>query len=63
MQYVGQTCPALQKRFGEHYRRMKKPKPIDNFLYQHFKLTGHSPDDVLVQSVEKLLYDKNSSSR
>ena len=58
MQYVGQTCRALQKRFGEHYRRMKKPKPIDTFLYQHFKLTGHSPYDVLVQAVEKLTYDK-----
>ena len=54
MQYVGQTCRALQKRFGEHYRRMKKPKPIDTFLYQHFKLTCHSPNDVLVQPVEKL---------
>ena len=63
MQYVGQTCRALQKRFGEHYRRMKKPKPIDTFLYQHFKLTGHSPNDVLAQPVEKLIYDKNSSSR
>ena len=63
MQYVGQTCRALQKRFGEHYRRMKKPKPIDTFLYQHFKRTGHSPNDVFVQPVEKLTYDKNSSSR
>ena len=63
MQYVGQTCRALQKRFGEHYRRMKKPKPIDTFLYQHFKLTGQSPNDILVQPVEKLTYDKNSSSR
>ena len=50
-------------KFGEHYRRMKKPKPIDTFLYQHFKRTGHSPNDVLVQQVEKLTYDKNSSSR
>ena len=58
MQYVGQTCRALQKRFGEHYRRMKKPKPIDTFLYQHFKLTGHSPNDIVVQPVEKLTYDK-----
>ena len=57
MQYV------VQKRLGEHYRRMKKPKPIDTFLYQHFKLTGHSPNDVLVQPVEKLTYDKNSSPR
>ena len=63
MQYVGQTCRALQKRFGEHYRRMKKPKPIDTFLYQHFKRMGHSPNDVLVQPVEKITYDKNSSSR
>ena len=62
MQYVGQTCRALQKRFGEHYRRMKKPKPIDTFLYQHFNLIGHSPN-VLVQPLEKLTYDKNSSSR
>ena len=63
MQYVGQTCRALQKRFGEHYRRMKMPKPIDTFLYQHFKLSGNSPNDVLLQPVGKLTYDKNSSSR
>ena len=63
MQYVGQTWRALQKRFGEHYRRMKKPKSIDTFLYQHFKLTGHSPNDTLVQPVEKLTYDKDSSLR
>ena len=63
MQYVGQTCRALQKRFGEHYRRMKKPKPIDTFLYRHFKLTDHSPNNVLVQPVEKLTYNKNTSSR
>ena len=42
---------------------MKKPKPFDTFLYQHFKLTGHSPNDVLVQLVEKLTYGKKSSSR
>ena len=33
MQYVEQTGRALKKRFGEHYRRMNKPKKIDNFLY------------------------------
>ena len=27
------------------------------------KRTGHSPNDVLLQPVEKLTYDKNSSSR
>ena len=43
MQYVGQICRTLQKRFGEHYRRITKPKIIDTFHYQHFKRTGHSP--------------------
>ena len=28
MQYVGQTSRALKIRFGEHYRRIKKPKKI-----------------------------------
>ena len=53
MQYVGQTCRKLKNRFGEHYCKIKKPKMIDTFLYQHFKRTGHSPDNVLVQPVEK----------
>ena len=30
-----------------------KSQPIDTFLYRQFKLTGHSPNDVLVQPVEK----------
>ena len=63
MQYIGQTCRKLKNRFGEHYRKIKKPKKIDTFLYQHFKRTGHSPDNVLVQPVEKLIYDENSSVR
>ena len=54
MQYIVQTGRALQNQFGKHYRRMKKPQLIDTFLYQHFKLFGHSPNDVLVQPVEKL---------
>ena len=57
MQYVGQTCRALQNRFGEHYRRMKKPKSIDTFLYQHFKRTGHLPYDV----IKILIRDSKSS--
>ena len=57
MQNVGKTCCKLKNRFGEHYRKIKIPKKIDTFLYQHFKHTGHSPDIVLVQPVEKLIYD------
>ena len=63
MQYVGQTRLKLKNKFGEHYRKIKKPKKIDTFLYQRFKCTGHSPDNVLVQPVEKLIYDENSSVR
>ena len=33
------------------------------FLYQHFKRTGHSPNNVIVQPVEKISYDENSSVR
>ena len=58
MQYVGQVCRKLQNRFGEQYRKFKKSKKIDIFLYQHFKRTGHSPDNVLVQPVEKMIYDE-----
>ena len=29
-------------------------KGFDTFLYQHFKRTGHSPDNVLVQPVGKI---------
>ena len=63
MQYVGQTCHKLKNRFGEHYRKIKKPKTIDTSLYQHFKRTGHSPGNVLMQPVEKLINDENSSVR
>ena len=62
MQYVGQTCRTLQKRFGEHYRRIRKPKNNDTFLYQHFKRTGHSPNDVIIQPVEKISYHRENMS-
>ena len=48
MQYVSQLVVSWKTRFGEHYRKIKK---IDTFLYQHFKRTGHSPNNVLVQQV------------
>ena len=63
MQYAGQTCCELKTRFGEHYRKIIKTKKIDTFLYQHFKRTGQSPSNVLVQPVEKLSYDENSFVR
>ena len=42
---------------------LKKTKKIDTFLYQHFKRTGHSPDNFLVQPMEKLINDETSSVR
>ena len=30
---------------------------------QHFKRTGHSPNNIIVQPVEKISYDKTSSVR
>ena len=62
MQYVGQTVRALKNQFWEYYRRMNKPKN-DNFLYRHFKRIGHTPVNILVQPVEKITYDANSTSR
>ena len=43
--------------------KLKKSKKIDTFLYQHFKRTGHSSNNDLVQSVEKLSNDENSTVR
>ena len=36
---------------------------IDNFLYRHFKRKGHTAANILVQPVEKITYDANSTSR
>ena len=61
MQYVGQTCRFLKPRFSEHYRRIKNPRKIDNFLYRHFKQANHSTSSISIQPVEKITYDDNST--
>ena len=63
MQYVGQTGRSLKTRFREHFRKMKKPKKFDTFLYRHFKNNSHSPSKIVIQPVEKIIYDPNSSTR
>ena len=63
MQYVGQTGRSLKTRFREHFRKMKKPKKFDTFLYRHFKNNGHSHSKIVIQPVEKITYDPNSSTR
>ena len=63
MQYVGHTGRSLKTRFREHFRKMKKPKKFDTFLYRHFKNNGYSPSKIVIQPVEKIIYDPNSSTR
>ena len=63
MQYVGQTGRSLKTRFREHFRKMKKPKKFDTFLYRHFKNNCHPPSKIVIQPVEKIIYDPNSSTR
>ena len=63
MQYVGQTGHSLTARFSDHFRKMKKPKKFGTFLYRHFKSNGHLPSKIVIQPVEKIIYDPNSSIR
>ena len=43
--------------------RLCRVKKNDNFLHRHFKRKGHTPANILVQPVEKITYDANSTSR
>ena len=63
MQYVRQTGRSLKTRFREHFGKMKKPKKFDTFLYRHFKSNGHLPSKIVIQPVEKIIYDPKSSAR
>ena len=63
MQYVGQIGRSLKTRFREHFGKMNKPKKIDTFLYRHFKINGHSPSKIVIQPIEKIIYDPYSSTR
>ena len=56
-------CLSCFTRFREHFRKMKKPKKFDTFLYRHFKNNGHPPSKIVIQPVEKIIYDPNSSTR
>ena len=61
MQYFGSIL--VLTRFREHFRKMKKPKIFDTFLYRHFKNNGRSPSKIVIQPLEKIIYDPNSSTR
>ena len=53
----------LKTRFSEHYHQMINPHRTDNFLYRHFKQTNHSPSNMFIQHVEKIIYDSHSTKR
>ena len=63
MQYVGQYGRSLKTKFCEHFRKMKKPKTTDTFFYRHFKSNGHPPSKIVIQRVEKIINDPNSSTK
>ena len=58
MQYVGQTGRSLKTRFREHFPKMKKPKKMT-----HFFVAGHSLSKIVIQLVDKIIYDQNSATR
>ena len=61
IQYVGQTGRALKTRFREHTYQCRTKK-LRNFLYQHFRKSGHSFNDVSVQPVEHFSYDSTATN-
>ena len=61
MQYVGQTGRSLKTRFREHAYHSRNKK-LRNFLYNHFRKTGHDFKDVTVQPVEHLTYSNDVTS-
>lgn len=61
IQYVGQTSKKLKVRFSQHSCSIKNNQKYKTYLYQHFRNTGHTLRDVVIQPVEKVIYDDNSS--
>jgi len=61
MQYVGQTGRKLKTRFAEH-AYICRNKKTRNFLYNHFRKSGHNFKDVSVQPVEHIIYDNDATS-
>ena len=62
MQYVGQTGRALKLRFREHMYNCKTNKRLKNYVYRHFRQSGHDVNNITIQPVEKLIFDKNTTN-
>ena len=61
IEYVGQTGGALKTRFRVHLRNCKSKK-LRNFLYQHFRKSGHDTDFITIQPVEHVSYDAHATN-
>ena len=60
---LAKLVDSQKTRFSEHFRRITKPRKIDQFLDRHFKQTNHSTSSISIQPVEKITYGDNSTKR
>ena len=50
----------LKTRFREHFFKIKNNSKFNNFIYQHFKLTGHDINNISVQPIEQLTFENGT---
>lgn len=62
MQYVGQTGRALKLRFREHMYNCKTNTRLKNYVYRHFRQSGHNVNNITIHPVEKLIFDDNATN-
>ena len=60
---LDKLADPLRLGFVSTFVKWKSLKNFDTFLYHHFKSNGHSPSKIVIQPVEKIIYDPNSSTR
>jgi len=63
VQNVGQTGRKIKERFRKHIYKIKNGGRYNSFIYRHFKLDGHGLNNLAVQIVECLSFDRNTSSK
>ena len=55
IQYVGQTSRELKIRYREHYYNIGNTSKHKTYLYQHFRNTGHTVNNLFIQPVEQVI--------
>jgi hypothetical protein len=50
----------VKTRFREHFFKIKNNSKFNNFIYQHFKLTGHDINNISVQPIEQLTFENGT---